>query len=262
MHSTSGRRVGLIVVIAGLLALNLYQAALLALPRPAVNQSGPVVSDVVKQRDRDQLIRDFHILSYSSLNWASSQWLGITTEQNPNDVWAIQELIVDVKPDYFVEAGTFKGGSAALWATILAQVNPDARVITIDIVDKAQDARKLQVVKDKVDFLVGSSTAPEIVAEVTRRVKGKRVMVMLDSDHSKDHVLGELKAYSPLVPVGSYLIVQDTNVNGRPVLPEFGPGPGEAVDEFLRDNRDFVVDRRPERFLFTMHPGGYLKRVR
>jgi cephalosporin hydroxylase len=86
-------------------------------------------------------------------------------------------------------------------------------------------------------------------------------MVILDSDHSKQHVLQELHAYAPLVTKGSYLIVEDTNVNGHPVFPEHGPGPMEALDEFLGQNSDFVVDRDREKFYLTMNPQGYLHKV-
>ena len=87
-------------------------------------------------------------------------------------------------------------------------------------------------------------------------------MVLLDSDHHKTHVLAEMRAYAPLVTVGSYLIVQDTNVNGHPVAPDFGPGPMEAVLEFLASDDRFESDRTQERLFFTMHPRGYLRRVR
>jgi cephalosporin hydroxylase len=80
--------------------------------------------------------------------------------------------------------------------------------------------------------------------------------------HKKNHVLAELRAYAPLVPRASYLVVQDSNVNGHPALPDFGPGPFEAIEEFLAENDEFQVDKRRERLLFTMHPNGYLRRVR
>jgi cephalosporin hydroxylase len=135
-------------------------------------------------------------------------------------------------------------------------------VITIDIEDYVTAAKELPIVKEKVDFLIGSSVDPAIVAEITKRVKGKKVLVILDSNHSKAHVLAEMKAYAPLVPKDSYMIVQDTNVNGHPVLPKFGPGPMEAVDEFLTTNDQFRPDTYAERLMFTMHPRGYLKRVK
>jgi cephalosporin hydroxylase len=117
-------------------------------------------------------------------------------------------------------------------------------------------------VQERVDFLIGSSTDPGIVAEVGRRVKGKSVLVILDSDHRKDHVLKELNSYADFVNLGSYIIVQDTDTNGHPVLKGYGPGPMEAVEEFLATNDDFVPDRSRERLLLTLHPKGYLKRVK
>lgn len=240
---------GLAVAVVILGGLSLYQfVAYRAYAKPLFEQ---------------ELIDRFHELYYDSTDtWMSTRWLGVLTAQNPNDVWIHQEIIHDVKPDFIVEAGTLFGGSAALWATVLQQVNPDGRVITIDIDDKSAQARQLPIVKQKVDFLVGSSTDPNIVAEVRKRVEGKKVLVILDSDHRKAHVLNELKAYAPLVNVGSYLIVQDTDVNGHPVRRDFGPGPMEAVEEFLAGNDAFVADRGREHLLFSMHPKGYLKRVK
>jgi cephalosporin hydroxylase len=87
-------------------------------------------------------------------------------------------------------------------------------------------------------------------------------MVILDSDHSKSHVLAELRAYSPFVSVGNYLVVEDTNVNGHPAYPGFGEGPWEAVNEFLSGQDAFEVDRTREKFFLTFNPGGYLKRVK
>jgi cephalosporin hydroxylase len=214
------------------------------------------------QPSERQILDRFHRHFYDSQVWTSTRWLGVPTAQNPNDAWIHQEIIARVKPDFIVEAGTWNGGSAGLWATILQQVNPTGRVITIDIKDYVSAAKELPIVKEKVDFLIGSSVDPAIVAEITRRVNGKKVLVILDSNHSKAHVLAEMKAYAPLVPKDSYLIVQDTNVNGHPVLPNFGPGPMEAVDEFLATNDQFRPDTDAERLMFTMHPKGYLRRVK
>ena len=115
------------------------------------------------------------------------------------------------------------------------------------------------IAKERVEFLLGSSTDPEIVAHVRRRAEGKRVMVLLDSAHTREHVLAELAAYAPLVGVGSYLIVQDT---GGVMIQEPNPGPRQAVDEFLVAHPGFKADRTRERMLHTMHPKGYLRRVR
>lgn len=214
----------------------------------------------------------FHELFYNSPHTvAVNRWMGITAQQNPNDVWITQEILFEVKPDFVVEAGTFRGGSAALWAMVLREINPQSRIITIDIEDQAADAKKLPIFQERVDFLLGSSTAPEIVAEVKRRVAGHKVVLILDSNHRKEHVLAELRAYADIVPVGSYIIVQDGNLNGHPVfLDPRGPasyyaghpGPWEAVQDFLAADERFAIDTYRERLLLTMNPGGYLRRKR
>jgi cephalosporin hydroxylase len=164
--------------------------------------------------------------------WKRNHWLGIRTLQNPNDVWIVQEIIIDVKPDLIIETGTLNSGSAILWAMILREINSEGKVITIDVQDKTSEARKNRTFQERVEFMLGSSTDPKIVSEISRRAKDKKVLVILDSDHQKDHVLKELESYGPLVDVGSYLIVQDSIVNGHPVRKEHGPGPMEAIDSF------------------------------
>lgn len=210
-----------------------------------------------------KIINSFHEMFYAkkAQTWLANHWLGIQTSQNPNDVWITQEIIVEQKPDVFVEAGTKNGGSALIWAMIMREVNPSSRVITIDIVDKTAKARTLPLFKERIDFLLGSSTDPIIVEEVRRRVAGKRVIVLLDSDHSKKHVLAEMRAYAPLIPVGSYMIVQDGILSGHPVKDEMTGGPWEAIEEFLASNDEFQIDSRRERLMFTYCPRGYLKRI-
>lgn len=210
-----------------------------------------------------KLVSDLHEIFYTKKGqtWLANHWLGIQTSQNPNDVWITQEIIVEQKPDVFVETGTKNGGSALIWAMIMREVNPGSRVITIDIVDKTAKARELALFKERVDFLLGSSTDPAIVDEVKRRVAGKRVIVLLDSDHSKKHVLAEMRAYAPIVPVGGYMIVQDGILSGHPVKDEMTGGPWEAIDDFLAGRKDFQIDRGRERLMFTYCPRGYLRRV-
>ena len=86
-------------------------------------------------------------------------------------------------------------------------------------------------------------------------------MVVLDSDHSAKHVLEELRIYDKYVIPGSFLIVEDGNMNGNPILPYSGPGPGEALGQFLKENSDFEADKSKEKFLMTFNPNGYLRRV-
>ncbi|MGH9675017.1 MAG: CmcI family methyltransferase [Bryobacteraceae bacterium] len=119
------------------------------------------------------------------------------------------------------------------------------------------------VIVETGTYLAGSSTSSEIVARIRQSIKsGEKVIVFLDSDHRAPHVAEEIRLYAPLVTPGSYLIVEDTQFNGHPVLPKFGPGPREAVDGFLGSNRDLEPDRSREKFGMTFNPRGYLKRVR
>ena len=212
--------------------------------------------------DRQVLNQFYEIWTNDPETWRRNRWFGIPTQQNPFDVWITQEIIWELKPDLLVEAGTFRGGSAALWATILQQANPGARVVTIDIEDRTVEARRLDIVQRHVDFLHGSSTAPDIVAKVSEMTAGKSTLVILDSMHTRDHVLAELRAYAPLIPLGGYIIVQDGMLNGHPVWPNWGPGPYEAIADFLSETDDFEVDRSRERLRFTYNPNGFLKRVR
>jgi len=89
----------------------------------------------------------------------------------------------------------------------------------------------------------------------------EKAIVILDSDHGKEHVLDELRIYSRFVSRDSYLIVEDTNLNGHPVNPDFGPGPMEAVQDFLKNNDQFIIDKSREKFYLTFSPGGFLRRV-
>ena len=187
----------------------------------------------------------------------NSRWLGVPIEKGPFDTWVYQEIICETKPDVLIEAGTFKGGSALYFASIF-DLMKRGRVLTIDIKqfpDRPQNER--------ITYLLGSSTSDAIFQQVKNSIHpGEKVMVSLDSNHHKDHVLKELKLYSGLVTPGNYLVVEDTDLNGHPVLPLFGPGPMEAVEEFLKNNSDFIQDRSREKYGVTLFPGGWLKRVR
>ncbi len=191
--------------------------------------------------------------------YKESRFLGVKTLQNPTDAWVTQEIIQEVKPDFIVEAGTYKGGSALFWAMVLEEVNPAGRVITIDIKDNVTDAKDRALWKERIDFLVGSSTDPTIVDEVRRRVHGGRVLVILDSLHTPDHVYKELQLYAPLVNVGSYVIVQDTGLGTNRLAYRLAAG---GVRRFLQEGAGFEVDESRERFMITNNPRGYLRRVR
>jgi cephalosporin hydroxylase len=174
----------------------------------------------------------------------------------------MQQLIVELQPDYIIETGTWYGGTTLFYAEVLSFVNPEGKVITIDIEPRVEQASKLPIWKQRVEMIVGSSIDPRVTDHVAKEVQGKKVLITLDSLHTREHVLKEMEIYSKLVTPGSYLVVQDTNINGNPVNPGFGPGPHEAVQEFLQTHDSYVADRSREKFLLTFYPGGWLKRVR
>ena len=185
----------------------------------------------------------------------SLHWFGHEMIKCPMDLWIYQELITEMKPDWVIETGTFRGGSALYIASLLEMVG-HGQIVTIDPFD--YDGRPSH---PRIHYLKGSSTAPEIQNQLTEMVGDSKCLVILDSDHSQQHVTDELACFARFVPQDGYLIVEDTNVNGNPVYKKHGPGPMEAVNDFLKNDRQFEVDDRMERFLLTQNPRGYLRRV-
>ncbi|MDQ6782875.1 MAG: cephalosporin hydroxylase family protein [Actinomycetota bacterium] len=182
--------------------------------------------------------------------------MGIPIWKCPFDLWVYQELLHELRPGLVIETGTAWGGSALYMASMLDLVGHGS-VLSIDL--RPRDPRP---VHPRISYLKGSSTDPAICALATEAAAGAEgVMVILDSDHSCDHVLRELQLYSPLVSVGGYVVVEDTNINGHPVVPDFGPGPMEAVDQFLSAEDHFGIDRGREKFYLTQNPRGFLKRL-
>lgn len=209
--------------------------------------------------DRELIKQDFHEMYYDSDVWnGSTKFLGLTIGKNPMDLWMYQEIIFRVKPRVIIETGTCYGGTTA-WMMYCQKLSgiENGMVITMDI------EQKVTFKLPEITQIIGSSTHPNAMytcLDIIKRLGGS-VMVVLDSDHSKENVLAELEMYAKFVTPGSYLIVEDTNVNGNPVLPNFGPGPMEALEEWLPDHMDeFEVDKGCEKFMLTFNPGGYLRR--
>jgi cephalosporin hydroxylase len=204
----------------------------------------------------------YHRWYYDRLIWKSISWLGMEIYKSPLDLWSYQEIIFELRPSIIVEFGTHSGASAHYFATVAAAVAPKAYVLSVDITDK----RIVPHLRDApgIEFLTSSSTATNVaqrISELRVELPGP-VFAILDSDHSKTHVLDEMLLLRPLMRAGDYLVVEDSNINGHPVLPNWGEGPFEAVQEYLeRFPGDFELDRRRElKFGWTFAPHGFLRR--
>ena len=210
---------------------------------------------VGKRLDRAAVSRAHDVL-YLSDAWTETNWLGAQALKNPLDLWVYQEIIVEQRPELIVETGTYRGGSAFYLASICDLVGV-GEVVSIDV----EPLRDDYPAHPRITYLGGkSSTDPDVVAQVRGRAKGKRVLVVLDSDHSQGHVEAELAAYAPLVQVGGYVIVEDSNIGQ--IRKDLLPGPLQAIEAFLARTDEFEVDRSREKFLITQNPSGYLRRVR
>lgn len=186
------------------------------------------------------------------------RWLGHDIIKTPMDCWVYQEIIWETRPDYVIELGVMFGGATHFYASILDMVG-HGDVIGIDVsLAKAKPAQS-----GRIRYLEGSSTAPAIVEEVRALTAGKRVLVIADSDHEKGHVLGEIRAYAPMVHVGGYFVVEDSLNDVMGYHPVPNEGPKAAAETFLAECDDFVADRRfGERYVMTLNPDGFLLRVK
>lgn len=204
-----------------------------------------------------KIVQDFGRAYYGSDVFNETYYMGVPIVKCPLDLWAYQEILYAQKPDLIVETGTYRGGSAFYLGNTLDNLGYGGKVISIDI----RDAEQMELPNHpSVEFLSSvSSTDPKVVEYVTRQAQGKRVMVILDSDHRKDHVVDELERYHSLVSPGCMLIVEDTNqlAYGRMGVQA---GPAEAIRKWKPDLHGFERDKRWERFLFTFNPGGYWRR--
>jgi cephalosporin hydroxylase len=194
---------------------------------------------------------------YDTAVWKHLSYRGVRTLKLPLDMWNYQEIICERGIEWILETGTRHGGSALFFADLLAARGASGFVISVDI-----DHSSLQIsTHPKLQLLKGDSTSPvtlKLIQELLPTSRGP-LFVILDSDHRKAHVLRELEAYVPMMQRGDYLVVEDSCVNGHPVRPEFGPGPMEAIGEFIRRNSDLLAadSTRETKFGCTFAPRGY-----
>lgn len=219
-----------------------------------------VAAIAADQAEHAETIAAFHRAWYASRQTHGMTYFeGVPILKNPMDLWVYQDIIWHLRPTLIIETGTAFGGSALYFARQCDRVGCGT-VLSVDL----QPADELPR-HPRVHFVRGlSSTDGQIVEAIAKVAETHpRVMVVLDSDHSAAHVTAELDAYARFVTPGQFLVVEDTNINGRPVEIDWkgGDGPGPAVDRWLPEHPEFVQDKHAERYLLTCHPGGWLRRM-
>ena len=208
-----------------------------------------------------ELINEFHNLWRQECLNDQLQFLGVKTCKSPMDLWVYQEIIHEVKPQLIVECGTYEGGSTLFFASMMELNEIDGAVLSIDI--QSRDNRPQH---PRISYLTANSITDGYEEAKALAQYHSPCLVILDSNHHKAHVLRELNLYSNLVSVGSYLIVEDSDLNGHPTKGmsywNLGlEGPHEALVEFLETHDNFVIDKSREKFLITVCKDGFLQRV-
>jgi cephalosporin hydroxylase len=240
-----------------------------------------------KITDIKSLAHQFLIASVRDKYSYNYEWLGRPIIQYPQDMIAMQELIFRVKPDLIIETGIAHGGSLILNASMLALLDYCDAVQSNQILDPEKPRRKVlgididirihnrvainaHPMASRIEMIQGSSVSKDVISQVYERAKGiKSIMLCLDSNHTHEHVLAELQAYTALVSVGSYCIVFDTIIDDIPSSMNsdrnWGPGnsPKTAVYEFLKNNSNFIIDKEiDDKLLISVAPDGFLKRIK
>lgn len=231
----------------------------------------------------EDIFKAFHVAQYEYRDRKlarGEKWLpvysGMEIDKNPYDLWRYLEMMQTVKPNRVVECGTANGASALYFLDLMY---PGGKVVTVDIDDgtakyetnpmRANPGKRPK--RNGITYLLGSSTDVEVAVKIGKAVFANisrdsklqaKVMVVLDSYHMKEHVLKELKMYSPLVSVGQYLVVEDTNINGHPVYPEYGPGPYEALLDWVPPGDMKFEEDKELRDKYPFSANTWLRRVK
>jgi cephalosporin hydroxylase len=225
-----------------------------------------------------ELISDLWLTTGWGMRYSYTfSWLGRPIIQLPEDMLRIQEVIHAIAPDVIIECGIAHGGSLIFYASLLKVIGDgEGRVVGVDIDIRAHNRRAIEdhALAPAITLIEGSSIEPATVAAVAACVKpGDKVLVLLDSNHTRDHVLAELRLYAPLVSVGSYIVAADgvmaalTDVPGG--QPSWGSdNPTAAAKDFIAERDDFILETPGFEFSeselsepITYWPGGYLKRI-
>ena len=196
-------------------------------------------------------------------------WLGIPVIQTPEDLILMQELIFKVQPDYIIETGIAHGGGLIFYASMMELLNK-GKVIGIDIEIREHNRKVIEShpLFKRIAMIEGDSISDEMIQELRKIIsKNSKVIVCLDSNHTKAHVLKELQFYQEFVIPGCYIVVFDTNTSELAKLGIFNSkyidnSPKEAVEEFLKKNNNFEIDKNYNKLYISYSPNGYLRRIK
>ena len=216
--------------------------------------------DLSDSDTKQTIINKFHLLyvENNKQTFDNTYWLGNHAVKCPLDLWIYQELIYKTKPDFIIETGTNEGGSALFLANVCDILN-HGEIITVDIASV-----KNKPIHPRIHYLQGNSTSSDTIDQIKNilnKKADKKVMVILDDDHSEKHVLNEIELYGKLVTIGNYLIVEDTAMAGHPSYPELPSGPMESVQKYLQLHKDFEIDLCCDKFFMTFNPNGFLRKI-
>ncbi|MGD0920924.1 MAG: CmcI family methyltransferase [Terriglobia bacterium] len=202
-------------------------------------------------------LRRWLIQYHTGILFDKVTWMGLPAWKNVLDAWVYQEIVHEVRPEIIIEIGNAQGGSTLYLANLLDLVGR-GDVIAVDI-----DHSQFQAHHPRITTVTGDSLAPETLARVEALARGRQGLVIHDGDHSREHVLADLRAYAEFVQVGGYFIVEDTVIDLFRAGDGLGSvnGPLGAVEQFVRDDPRFQIDTGREAFVLTFNPRGYLKRV-
>jgi cephalosporin hydroxylase len=206
--------------------------------------------------------RYYHLWYYNTGVWQQTTWMGVQTYKSPMDMWNYQEILVSLKPSIVIEFGTWHGGSALFFSSVMRQIGGPHVIVSVDIT-----ASRISE-KTKSDPNIRLLAMSSASAEARQAIQALRssfpgpAFVILDSDHSRQHVLAEMMNLREVLVTGDYLVVEDSNINGHPVQKSSGPGPYEAIEEYFQKfPGDYEHDvERERKFGFSFAPNGFLRR--
>lgn len=230
---------------------------------PAIHLLGKIRYDAIQQQlSAANAGLAYHLWYYNQQVWTTTTWAGVKALKSPGDMWNYQEIIFELKPSLIIEFGTYSGGATLFFAALLDQMSHRSKILSVDIDHHIMDERLNH--HPRIELMLASSTTPQVAQKISqlRQEFPGSVFVILDSNHEKNHVFAEMLLLRPLLKTGDYLIVEDGNINGHPVLPGWGEGPYEAIEQYVSlYPHDYQFDQdREQKFGFTFAPKGFLIR--